>query len=169
MTISEIFQYALVGILIVSVLTLLSYIFYPNFQFGIDPHYSCNSRFEAEADNIEAAIVSYFAVPERTEIPSIDDLINSGDYTPIENGNPKLGAKLVRDSKLSATVLGSNDSQIIIVVSAKKGRCLFHEGECTRAFMGEVYVKKLLGAGAWFESYDEFKLAEENAMESKLE
>jgi hypothetical protein len=32
-----------------------------------------------------------------------------------------------------------------------------------------VYVKKVMGAGAWYESYDEFKIAEENAVQSMLE
>ena len=168
MTISEIFQYLLKGIFIFIVLILLFAFIYPNFQSSGGPHYNCNSKFEAEANNIEAAISSYFAIPDRTEIPSIDDLVNSGDYTPIEDRDPKRSAKLVRDSEFSAVILSENINQIIIVLSAKDGRCPFDEGECPRIFKGEVYVKKVTGDEAWYESYDEFKIAEENVIKRKF-
>ena len=85
----------------------------------------------------------------------MSDLVNSGDYTLIENRDSKHGAKLVRDSEFSVVILGEDASEITIVLSARKGKCPFDKGKCPRPFKGEVYVQRMEGDGAWHNGYEE--------------
>jgi len=127
-------------------------IIYPNFAHG--PHH-CIFGLEAEANNIAAAIANYFAIPSRTQIPSISDLVNSGDYTLLENRDSKY-KKLVEESEFSVAILDGDVNEIPIVVSSKEGRCPFQKGECPWS-KGEVYVLKMGSGdnGVWLDSYEE--------------
>ncbi len=125
-------------------------IIYPNFTPR--PHHcSCKARFEAEVDNISAAISSYFAIPSRTQIPTISDLVNSGDYTLLENRDLK-HKKLVQESEFFLAILSDDISEITIVVSSKEGKCPFEKGKCPWS-KGEVYVKEIGHSGVWHDSY----------------
>jgi hypothetical protein len=140
------------GFFIFSTLTFLLTIIYPNFTDRPHrPHHcNCKVQFEAEAYNISAAISNYFAIPSRTQIPNISDLVNSGDYTLLENRDLK-HKKLVKESEFSVAILGDAVSEITIVVSSKEGACPFEKGKCTWS-KGEVYVKKMRHSGDWLDS-----------------
>jgi len=127
-------------------------IIYPNFAHG--PHH-CIFGLEAEANNIAAAISSYFSEPRRTQIPSITDLVNSGDYTLLENRDSKY-KKLVEESEFSVAILDGDVNEIPIVFRSKEGKCPFEKGKCPWS-KGEVYVVKMGGGGGgvWLDSYEE--------------
>jgi hypothetical protein len=139
--------------LIFSIFAIFLFInIYPNFAYG--PHHcDCKNRLEGEANNIAAAISSYFSEPSRTQIPSINDLINSEDYVLLENRDSKY-KKLVEESEFSIAIL--DDDEIPIVVRSKEGKCPFEKGECPWS-KGEVYVQKVggSGGGVWHDSYEE--------------
>jgi hypothetical protein len=129
-------------------------IIYPNFAHG--PHHcNCKAGLEGEANNITAAISSYFAIPSRTQIPSISDLVNSGDYTLFENRDSKY-KKLVEESEFSIAILDGDVNEIPIVVSSKEGKCPFEKGECPWS-KGEFYVLKMAeyDSGVWLDSYED--------------
>ena len=127
-------------------------IIYPNFAH-VPHHCNCKARLEGEANNIAAAIANYFAIPTRTQVPSISDLVNSGDYILLENRD-SIHKKLVEDSEFSVAILEGDE--IPIVVSSKEGKCPFEKGYCPWS-KGEVYVLKMEGrsGGVWLDSYDE--------------
>ena len=127
-------------------------IIYPNFAHG--PHHcNCKAGLEGEANNIAAAIANYFAIPTRTQVPSISDLVNSEDYVLLENRDSKY-KKLVEESEFSIAILDGDE--IPIVVSSKEGKCPFEKGYCPWS-KGEVYVLKMEGSsdGVWLDSYEE--------------
>ena len=131
-------------------------IIYPNFTYR--PHHcNCKGGIESEANNIAAAISGYFALPSRTQVPSISDLVNSGDYVLLENRDSKRRAKLVEESEFSVAILGDNVNEITIVVSSKEGRCPFEKGKCLWS-KGKIYVKRMgdsEGSEGWLESWEE--------------
>ena len=141
------------GFLIFSAVTFLFAITYPNFVH-IPHHCNCKAKLEGEANNIAAAIASYFSIPTRTQIPSISDLINSEDYVLLENRDSKY-KKLVEESEFSIAILDGDVNEIPIVVSSKEGRCPFQKGECPWS-KGEVYVLKMGSgdSGVWLNSYE---------------
>jgi hypothetical protein len=143
------------GFLIFSAATFLFGIIYPNFlHSGNVPHYDCNSRIEREAQNVAQALENYFAVPDRTEIPSYSDLVNSGDYS-LENIDLKRRDKLYKESEFSVHILGDTFSEIKIVLTCKKGKCPFGRRKCPRRFKGKYYVAKMEGGvGVWLDSYE---------------
>ena len=112
-------------------------------------------RLEGEANNIAAAISSYFSEPTRTQIPSISDLVNSEDYVLLENRDSKY-KKLVEESEFSIAILDGDVNEIPIVVSSKEGKCPFQKGKCPWS-KGEVYVLKMGSGdnGVWHDSYEE--------------
>ena len=127
-------------------------IIYPNFAHG--PHHcNCKAGLEGEANNIAAAISSYFSEPTRTQIPTIIDLVNSEDYVLLENRDSKY-KKLVEESEFSVAIVDGDVNEIPIVVSSKEGRCPFQKGECPWS-KGEVYVLKMGSGdnGVWLSSY----------------
>ena len=142
------------GLFLISlVLAGLSFvIIYPNFTHG-SHHCNCKARLEGEANNIAAAIANYFAIPTRTQVPSISDLVNSEDYILLENRDSKY-KKLVEESEFSAAILDGDE--IPIVVSSKEGKCPFEKGKCPWS-KGGVYVLKMEGSGGgvWLDSYEE--------------
>jgi hypothetical protein len=145
------------GFLIFSVVAFLFAFIYPNFEpMGGGPHYNCNSQFEREAQNIDAAISNYFSEPTRTQIPSYSDLINSGDY-PLENIDLKRRDKLIKESELSVDILGDDIGEITIVLSSKEGKCPFYRWKCPRQIRGEIYVRRMGGSGAngWLNGYED--------------
>jgi hypothetical protein len=125
-------------------------IIYPNFTHR-HHHCSCKAKFEAEANNIAAAMSNYFAIPNRTQIPTINDLVDSGDYTLLENRDLK-HKKLVQESEFFLAILGNDNDEITIVVSSKEGKCPFEKGKCPWS-KGEVYVKEIGHSGVWLDSY----------------
>ena len=143
--------------LIISILAFsLFIIIYPNFQpMGGGPHYDCNRGFEQEAQNISAAISSYFSEPDRTQIPSYNDLVNSGDY-PLKNIDLKRRDKLIKESEFSVDILGDTIDGIKIVLSSKAGKCPFDKGKCPRLHKGKFYVLKPWGdtEGMWLSNYE---------------
>jgi hypothetical protein len=147
------------GFLIFSILaSILAFLFVTNYPrqqlIGEGIHYDCNRRIEYEAQNIVAAINSYLAVPERTQTPSISDLVNSGDYS-LENIDLKRRDKLYKESEFSIKILG-DVSEILIVLSCKKGKCPFYRWKCPRLFKGKFYVYKMSnGGGMWVDSYED--------------
>ena len=153
----EIFEFIIKGMAVVISLIILGIIFSPNLRSVSRFHHKCNDKFEAEAHAIAAATADYFSDPARTKIPSIDDLVRTGGYAPIDNGQTKNGYKLVEESEFSVAILGADASQITIVLTSKKGRCPFDKGKCRRRFMGQYYVYKMYGdgGGAWQNNYQE--------------
>ena len=129
-------------------------IIYPNF-IHTPHHCNCKAGLEGEANNIAAAISSYFSEPTRTQIPSIIDLVNSEDYILLENRDSKY-KKLVEESEFSVAILDGDVNEIPIMVSSKEGKCPFEKGKCPWS-KGEVYVLKMEGSGGgvWLDSYEE--------------
>jgi hypothetical protein len=146
------------GFLIFSAVTFLFAIIYPNFlHSGNVPHYNCHNRIEREAQNVAQALYSYFSEPDRTEIPSYIDLVNSGDYS-LENIDLKRRDKLYKESEFSVHILGDTYSEGKIVLTCKKGKCPFGRWKCPRQFKGKYYVAKMGGSsGVWLDSYEEEK------------
>ena len=131
-------------------LTCILAIIHQNFTYR--PHHcSCKARFEAEANNIAAAISNYFAIPSRTRIPTISDLVDSGDYTLLENRDSK-HKKLVQESGFFIAILQDDFSEFAIVVSSREGECPFEKGDCPWS-KGDVYVKKNGHSGVWLDDY----------------
>ena len=145
------------GFLIFSIIGCLLAFIYAHFEpktIGGGPHYDCNSRIEWEARNVDQALANYFALPDRTQTPSISDLVNSGDYS-LENVDLKRRDKLYKESEFSVTILG-DASEILIVLSCKKGKCPFYRWKCPRLFKGKFYVYKMSnGGGMWVDSYED--------------
>jgi hypothetical protein len=140
------------GFLIFSAVTFLFAIAFPNFVH-IHHHCNCKAELEGEASKVAAAIASYFSEPHRTQIPSISDLVNSGDYVLLENRDSKY-KKLVEESEFSIAIVDGDVNEIPIVVSSKEGRCPFQKGECSWS-KGEVFVLKMGSNhnGVWLSSY----------------
>lgn len=129
-------------------------IIYPNF-IHTPHHCNCKAGLEGEANNIAAAIASYFSDPSRTQVPSISDLVNSEDYVLLENRDSKY-KKLVEESEFSIAILDGDVNEIPIMVSSKEGKCPFEKGRCPWS-KGEVYVLKIGSSfsGEWHNSYEE--------------
>lgn len=140
--------------LIFSILTFLLNIQGIYYLNSTHPHLYCKSKSEEEALNIAMAISEYFSIPTRTQIPSINDLVNSESYILLENRDSKY-KKLVEESEFSAAILEGDE--IPIVVSSKEGKCPFDKGYCPWS-KGEVYVLKMEGSGGgvWLDSYKEY-------------
>jgi hypothetical protein len=141
------------GFLIFSIITFFFNIRGLYYLNSTHPHLNCKIKFEEEAQNIAMAISDYFSIPTRTKIPSISDLVNSGNYISLENRDSKY-KKLVAESKFSVAILDGDE--IPIVVSSKVGKCPFDKGYCLWS-KGEVYVLKMEGSGGgvWLDSYKE--------------
>ena len=144
--------------LIISAAVFLFAIVYPNFEpyGGGRPHYDCNRRFEAEAQNIASAISSYYAVPTRTQVPSYGDLVISGDYQ-LKNIDLKRREKLIKESEFSVNILGDDYDEITIVLSAKEEKCPFHRWKCPRPILGKIYVLRMEGSesNGWLNGYED--------------
>ncbi len=155
MKISKIFDYIVKGIAVAIALILLAVIYFSHLRTVNNIHYNCNAKFEAEAHAIAAAIADYFSDPSKTQIPSIDDLVETVGYAPINSRRTKNRYKLVEESEYSIAILGENVSQITIVLSSKKGKCPFNKGECIRPYKGQYYVYKMYGdyGRAWKDKY----------------
>ena len=145
-----------IGFLIFSISTFLLNIQGLHYLNSARPHRRCNLKIEREAQNIASAIASYFAEPQRTQIPSYSDLIKSGDYS-LEGVDLKRREKLFKESEFSVDIRGDVSNEIIIVLSSKWNRCPFDKGECTRRFKGKYYVLKMMNRepGVWLDSYDD--------------
>ena len=141
-----------VGKVVIAVALLIIVCAYHAPLFIYIPHHcSCKARLEGEAYNVEAAMAAYFSEPQRTQIPSISDLVNTGCYTYF-----KENADLVRESQFEVTILGRDFNDSMITVSTKAGRCPFQEGECPWS-KGQVYVKKIHGEGEWLDSDEAYE------------
>ena len=142
------------GLFLISlVLAGLSFvIIIPNFTHR-SHHCACKAKMESEAYNIAAAIADYFAIPTRTQVPSISDLVNSECYILLANRDSKY-KKLVEESEFSAAILDGDEIQIM--VSSKEGKCPFEKGICLWS-KGGVYLLKMEGSGGgvWLDSYEE--------------
>ena len=126
-------------------------IIYPNFAH-LPHHCNCKGGLEGEANNIAAAIASYFSEPDRAQTPSISDLVHSEDYILLENRDSKY-KKLVEESEFSIAIMDGDE--IPIVVSSKEGKCPFEKGKCPWS-KGKVYVLKMGSGsgGVWLDSYE---------------
>lgn len=81
------------------------------------------------------AIADYFSVPTRTQIPSISDLVNSGNYTLMENRDSKRKEKIVKESEFSVVILGDDVSgEIKIVLTSKANKCPFDKEMSTTVY-----------------------------------
>ena len=69
----------------------------------------------------------YFSEPDRTQIPSYNDLVNSGDY-PLKNIDLKRRDKLIRESEFFVYILGDEIDEIKIVLSSKWESVLLTKG-----------------------------------------
>ena len=137
-----------VGIVVImAALLIIVCAFYAPLFIHIPHHCNCKARLEGEANHVAAAIADYFSEPQRTQIPSISDLVNTGCYTFFEEN-----AELVRESEFAVTIGDQDLNDITIAVSTRAGRCPFQEGECPWS-KGQVYVKKMGGGGVWLDSY----------------
>jgi len=145
-----------IGFLIFSISTFLLNVQGIHYLNSARPHRRCNTKIEREAHNIASAIASYFSEPQRTQSPSYNDLIKSGDYS-LEGADLKRREKLFKESEFSVDIRGNESDGIIIALSAKEGKCPFYEGKCTRRFKGKYYVLKMMGRepGVWLDSYDD--------------
>ena len=123
---------------------------------GSYPHYRCNEKLEAEAQNFEMALLDYFSIPDRKEIPSFTDLVNSGHFSRIYNKDLKRRDKLIRESEFSVKILG-DVNEILIVISCKKGKCPFYRWKCSRPYKGKFYVRRMGGSEVdeWLDSLEE--------------
>lgn len=151
------------GFLIFSISTFLFNMLGFYYLNSTHPHYYCKGKFEEEAQNIAMAIADYFSVPTRTQIPSISDLVNSGNYTLMENRDSKRKEKIVKESEFSVVILGDDVSgEIKIVLTSKANKCPFDKGKCPRPFIGKYYVLKMGIKGSesdsgrlWTNSYED--------------
>jgi hypothetical protein len=152
------------GFLVFWILSFLFAFIYPNVQpYGGGPHYNCNGKIESEAQNIAAAISDYFAVPTRTQVPSYSDLVKSGNYPsknnyPLQNIDLKRRDKLIKESEFSVDILSDNNDEIMIMLSAKEGKCPFHRWKCPRPILGKIYVLRMGGSGSnggWLNGYED--------------
>lgn len=128
-------------------------IIYPNFTHGTH-HCDCKTKFEVEANNVAAAIYSYFATPGRTQIPTISDLVDSGEYTLLENRDSRY-KKLVKESGFFIVILEDDFSGFEIVLGSWKGKCPFAKGDC-HWYKGQVYVKKNRHRGVWLDGLEKY-------------
>ena len=157
------------GILIFSFLNILLGFFYAHCQYnflGVNypfsrasirgPHYRCNAKIEMEAQQIAAAIASYFSEPDRKELPNFDELVKSGEYPLIPN-DLKRREKLFKESAFSVDIWEDDSDGIIIALSAKEGKCPYYRWSCPRRFKGKYYVLKIRGndIGGWVDSYED--------------
>jgi hypothetical protein len=146
------------GFIIFSILAFLFVTNYPRqVTIGSGSHYDCNRKLEQEASNIAWALADYFSIPTRTQIPKYSDLDFSGENSTIlENMDSNRRAKLVKESEFSVKILG-DVSEILIVLSCKKGKCPFYRWKCPRRDQGKIYVRRMGGSGAneWLNSYDD--------------
>ena len=121
---------------------ILFSIIYPNFiSHGC---ISCQDLLQGEAQNVAAAISSYFSEPDRTKTPTINDLVDLEGYIPPnKRKSPGRGGD-VKESDLFVWISGDADDEIEILVIAGKGQCP----------AGKAWVYNMtLGEGEWFKGY----------------
>lgn len=128
-----------------AILALMFFIIYPNFvSYGGDGYVACNSAVEWEAEQISAAIASYFADPDHTNLPTINDLERYENYTPPIKRKRAWSANLKISDLIVFTRKTPND-EIEIWVVAGKGKCP----------AGIAYVKKMGDeSGEWYKGYE---------------
>ena len=119
-------------------------IIYPNFvRYGC---VSCQSLLQGEAQNVAAAISSYFSEPDHTKTPTINDLVNVEGYIPPEKRKLRKPRHPVKESDLIVFITGHADDEIKIWVIAGKNQCP----------AGKAWVYNMnLGEGEWLKSYEE--------------
>jgi len=126
-----------------AILVLIFCIIYPNFVRR-SGYTGCTSLIEFEAEQIHAAIASYFAEPDHTNLPTINDLVQYEGYTPPIKKNS--WSNNLKASDLIVFTRKTTNDEIEIWVVAGKGICR----------SGVAYVEKMGDeSGEWFQSYEE--------------
>ncbi len=95
--------------IVIAIIGILAAIAIPNFIAYRDKAFC--SYTETDAQNILAALASYFSEPDHTQTPSIDDLINSESLS------------LNNDTTGNTQVTGSTSGTITVTVTDESGRC----------------------------------------------
>ena len=119
-------------------------VIYPNFiSYGCN---SCQGILQGEAQNVAAAIASYFSEPDHTKTPTINDLVDLEGYIPPNKRKSPRRSQDVKESDLIVWISGDADDEIEILVIVGKGQCP----------AGNAWVYNMtLGEGEWLKSYEE--------------
>ena len=94
--------------IVIAIIGILAAIAIPNFIAYRDKAFC--SYTETDAQNILAALASYFSEPEHTQTPSIADLVNEEELS-------------LNNLQASANVTGSSTGTITVTVTDDSGRC----------------------------------------------
>ncbi len=94
--------------IVIAIIGILAAIAIPNFIAYRDKAFC--SYTETDAQNILAALASYFSEPEHTQTPTIDELVN-------------LESLSLNNLQASALVSGSSTGTITVTVTDDSGRC----------------------------------------------
>jgi hypothetical protein len=123
---------------------ILFLIIYPNFiPYG---SVSCQDLLQGEAQNVAAAIASYFSEPDHTKTPTINDLVDLEGYIPPEKRKLRKRRNPVQESDLIVFIRGDADDEIKIWVIAGKNQCP----------AGKAWVYNMTRhEGKWLKSYEE--------------
>jgi hypothetical protein len=93
------------------------------------------------------ALSSYFSEPSRTQIPSIDDLVNLEKYILPEHREVIGRDDNVKESDLLVFITGDPDGDIIVEVTSIRGKCP----------QGEAYMLSMNSfEGKWIDSYEKY-------------
>ena len=144
-------------------LTILTFFIYAQTGPYRSPHshYMCNTKIEAEACNIAAALSGYFALPSRTKVPSYSDLIRLRYFEEgfsFKDRQSERTKKLMKESEFSVKILCDDPChEIKIVIYSKVNKCPFAKGRCPRRYKGRFYVTYVSSVGGneggWTNSY----------------
>jgi hypothetical protein len=111
----------------------------------------CTTAFESEASIIKAALADYFSIPSHNKVPTIEDLIKLKSYIPPERrkSSRKIQFKneTCRESDLRVFILGDENDDIEITVTATKGQCF--QGNAYRS-----YISQNDRPGVWLQGYE---------------
>jgi len=106
---------------------------------------SCKSILENEAESISALIASYFAEPDHTNLPTINDLEQYEGYTPPNKRKNNSRVKNLKTSDLIVFTRKTPNDEFEVWVVAGKGKCP----------AGIAYVKKMGDeSGEWYKGYE---------------
>ena len=94
--------------IVIAIIGILAAIAIPNFIAYRDKAFC--SYTETDAQNILAAVASYFSEPEHTQTPTIADLVAEEDLS-------------LNNAQASANITGSSTGTITVVVTDDSGRC----------------------------------------------
>ena len=133
------------GCLIFLSLISLIVIIFPMFYSSPYRPQHCKSQFESEANKVLMALSSYFSEPSRTQIPSIDDLVNLAGYILPENREIIGKDDNVKESDLLVFISDDADGDIVVEVTSIRGKC--PQGKSYMLGMG-------WSEGKWIDSYE---------------